>query len=715
MKQTGKFRIGKTKNKMIVKMIHSQLYKVFSKKLFIILSFVLLILNGFSIYNSQIIGNDSNFISAEAKINLNHDLENIPDNTRKNEFVKSRLNAVYDETSEIYTDDSYSDRKLLESTKVQLEIVTDYNAYAQSVIDEANNIMDISIFADSNSFAYKNAAKTAEDYSALLDVHTSYDSSDGVNMAIDFVLTDLIVILLLCIVCDALIGSERSINITGLQRTCPNGRGGFALSVITAAFIATAVICSSFYGMNYVVSGFIYGFGDVSRVIQSVEGFADCTLKISVLQFLILHFVSKILVMYLICLIMNVLSMLGKSKIGSYVIFAGLSIISYIFYIAIGDNSGAMWLRYINLISFIDVKSIIAVYRNINLFGNPISYFPVFSVALLSLLLIFGVLCVLIYKYKRILGYNKYEQGVLSKIKLSHGGVRAFSHEMYKALVINKVGLIFLAVLILQIIVNVAYPLNLNEEEKYEKYYFTYFSGEFNEYKRVEIESKIKELEASENNTDEYQKFDKYVIPYHEYLCSQAAEDKKVSVVNYKGFSTALGINGNVSNLYCLALYSLIIICTVPIFTSEYERKTTLLLSSTKTGLKKLMFKKMLCSEMITLILNLLIFTPYFIRIISTYGIGNINEPACSIPSFGSYTDNISILQLLVFAFAVRMLSSLLITFIINAISLMGKNTVISAIISSLLFAIPLLLPLNNITILNSFSLYRFQNFSGLL
>lgn len=49
-------------------MIKSELYKIFSKKIFLILFVVLLLLNGFFIYNKQIKGNDIDFISANAKL-----------------------------------------------------------------------------------------------------------------------------------------------------------------------------------------------------------------------------------------------------------------------------------------------------------------------------------------------------------------------------------------------------------------------------------------------------------------------------------------------------------------------------------------------------------------------------------------------------------------------------------------------------------------------
>ncbi|MGN0455781.1 MAG: ABC transporter permease subunit [Acutalibacteraceae bacterium] len=728
---------------MTLKIFKPELYKIFSNRLFIIFLVILMLLNGFFLYNGQIKGNDLDFVSAEAKLSLEGDLQSIESNEQKTEFIENKINSVYDEGASLYTGDSYSDRRLLENTKNQLEIVSDYRQYAKSIVDESQNLTGVSVFADGNSFSNKNAVKTAETFEKLLDVQTVYDNSYGVNTATDFLLTDLIVILLLFIISDSLIGSERSINITPLQRTCKRGRGKLAIFKVIVAFSATAIICAVFYGMNFIISGLIYGFGDVFRPIQSVQGFADCPLKISVLQFLIIYILSKLLVMFLVCLVLCVFAMLGKSRISASVGFIVLYVISYVPTRIIGDNTSAMWLKYINLVSFIDTNSVFKRYRNINLFGFALNYISLFWIFNIILIIGFVALNIVIYKYRHIQPYNKYGRTAFIKKPFNSGSASVIVNEMYKALIINKTGLVLLILILFQITVALVYPLNLNEEEKYEKYYFTYLSGSFNDEKEAEIKDEQYRLEAilsekSSLNSDyeqglitedeylsgsaeygnieeEYEKFNKYVTPYYEYLSEQKQSGKNVGVINFKGFTTALGIDGDISNLYCLLLYVLIIFCTVPVFAGEYERKTTHLLSSTKTGFKRLMFKKLVCSSIMTLFINVLIYVPYLMRIMSAYGMNSSGLSACSIPAFGNYPDNVSILHLIIFVFAIRVLVSLAVTALTSGIAILTKSTTSALIICLMIFAIPLLLPLNNINLLNNFSLYYLQNFSGVL
>lgn len=721
-------------------MIKSELYKIFSNKIFLILFVVLLLLNGFFIYNKQIKGNDIDFISANAKISLNNDIAKYNNNNDKIKFVHNKLKALEKDDVTHYTDDSYSERTLLDNAENQLKIVSDYKAYINKIIEKSDNITGVSIFEDSSSFSYKNAVKTAEDYKPLSNIETAYSNSEGVNMATDFMLTDLIVILLLCIVCDALIGSERNINITSLQRTCRYGRNKSAISKMVVGFITTAVICLMFYGVNYIIAGYTYGFGDLFRPIQSVDSFSNCTLRINVLQYLMLHFITKVLVMYLIYTIVNVLSMVGKSKTISYIAFLCILIVSYCLNLFIGDNTSLMCFKYINLISFVDTKNVISHYRNINIFGEPINYVTCFWVVLLVLLLGLVALNILIYSRKKITAYNKSNNSFLSKLKISCGSTNVIVHELYKTFVSNKVGIIILVVLLTQLYITISSPIVLSNDEKYQKYYFSYYAGDFNSNTKSKIENQIKKYEDNKKSMDkcmsdydnglitkekyedlfstystideDYSNFKKYVIPYYDYLINQSKADKSVSVVNYNGYCALLGLEGNLSNTYCLALYVLMVICIIPIFTVEYERKSIHLLSSTKLGFKSLVFKKIVCSCIVTALLNLLIYVPYFIRIISSYGINELGAAACSIEKLSNISDGLSILNVIIITFAIRLLVSLVITVIISGISLFTKNTIISIIITTLVFVVPLLLPINDINILNSFSFYYLQNFN---
>ncbi len=703
--------------------IGNEFYKIINKKIYLIIFVILLIANCFLIYNSNANGDTYN-APASANIALYNDLSNIPNVTDKIDFLNKSIEKVSETDEPIYTNDSFTDRQLLESELDHLKTISDYSSYINGVVNESDNITSISIFANKDSYTYKNAVSTKENFENLSSIDTTYDISNGVNMATNFIFTDLLIIVILLLVGDSIIGVERNINIIGLQKTCKKGKGTLACSKIIAVLMSVTLISIIFYGANILLSSLLYGFGDLSRSIQSVYGFENCILHINVLEYLILFLIFKIFVMFIIALIINLISMLAKSRISTYIYVIIIGIISVIPIIFILDNSNIMALKYINLIQFIDIHSLFSRYLNINLFNFPINYFYVFLISIIVLTLTLITSNIFVFSRKIISGYNKFSLKSLIKIKTPLEKTSVFAHEMYKTLISNKVLYILIGVLVIQLYVNISTPVYLSDEEKYENFYNTIYSGEFNQAKIDEIEQYINdtnkliesgELSAQSNEYSEFENFNKHFIEYYDYLNSKYDEGTSVSVVNHTSVNVLLGIEKDMSNIYVLGLYILLIVCIIPIFTREYERKSIPLLKCTKTGYKNILLKKSICAILITLAINLLIYIPYFIRIISTYGLNEINSSICSIPEFSNMSDNFTIIQVLVFSFIVRLVTSIVITLLLMLLSTKTKNTIMTVLISTVIFVIPILLNLINIDILNNITLYNFQNFGNIL
>lgn len=99
-----------------------------------------------------------------------------------------------------------------------------------------------------------------------------------------------------------------------------------------------------------------------------------------------------------------------------------------------------------------------------------------FWIVLLVLLLGLVALNILIYSRKKITAYNKSNNSFLSKLKISRGSTNVIVHELYKTFVSNKVGIIILVVLLTQLYITISSPIVLSNDEKYQKYYFSYYA-----------------------------------------------------------------------------------------------------------------------------------------------------------------------------------------------------------------------------------------------
>lgn len=660
-------------------------------------------------YNNQVSGDSAEFISADAKIALNNDIKYLTDDERIS-FLQKKKDAIYDEGYIFYTNDSFSERQLLDDVLSHLSVVNDYKGYVKSVIDKSEDITGFAVFSD-NSYSYKNAEKTGNDFEQLHSVKADYDISDGVNSASEFRLTDFLVLILIFVICDVLVGTDRIINITGLLKSCKYGRLRLILGKIAVIVFGTFVVSGLFYGMNFFISSSLYGMGDLSRSIQSVSGFENCILKINVLEYIILFVFSKITLMAVFALLICLCVLISKSRIGVYI---WPSVIAFMFTLLIiftDDNSDLMWVKYLNPIAFLDVKTSLGSYININLFGFPVGYcFLLFVILIVSVVLLLTLnVCVFITKNNW--SYNKYKGKGLIKKEIPLEKTNVVRHEIYKHLVANKTVWILMLVVAFQIGSVFLNPMRLSENEKFEKFFYQSLSGELSD----ENEDKIRSLIDNTDNAEEKYNIEKYVVPYYEYLSGQKQDGNDVSVVFYEGYNKLFGIGDKTSDFYTLLLYVLLIITTVPLFVKDYEMKSIPLLRSTKTGIRKINFLKFICSIITGLIINMVVYLPFVIKVYCSYGLSGMNSTLISIPEFSNAPGDITIFQAILFVFTTRLLVSLVSVFIIGAVSLISKNTLTATIISILIFIVPLILPLSGIDFLNNYSLYYFQTFSRIL
>src|SRR5690606_15683360 len=123
------------------------------------------------------------------------------------------------------------------------------------------------------TFAYRNIQQTPDDFAHLKGNELQFDVSKGVTMATQFMATDVIAVLMIFVVIVLLITREKEQRCLGLIKTTYKGRGPLVASKLLAVVIACVLIVIALYTVNFTLAGYTYGFGDVGRWIQSVDGY----------------------------------------------------------------------------------------------------------------------------------------------------------------------------------------------------------------------------------------------------------------------------------------------------------------------------------------------------------------------------------------------------------------------------------------------------------
>lgn len=586
-----------------------------------------------------------------------------------------------------------------------------YDEFLNSVKENAEQSLSISIFSDSLSdFSKKNIEKTAADFEKMQGTIITSDKNGGVMMMLDFAVSDLCFLLLLISAGLSLIVTEKEKKLFNLIRSTKRGTIHTLLAKLGALFIIclfiNAVITATTAGYAF----FTCGFGDLSRSIQSVPELIMCYAKLSVWDFMLMFFSVKTLGLFAAGTVIFLCCLFAKRAITMLVSVFSLASLSFAMTF-ITETSKFSFFKYINLYSLINPYEIFRSYVSLNIFGEPVNVITVFGIFLFLISAAAIIAATVYYVKKRPLeNSDKKSLGFSFKSKV-HTTLWYF--ELKKILAINKGAVIILLFLLLQIY-SVFNQVNFQSTgDYYYKHYMEMFAGPLNEEKEKIIlseKAEINEAEEKLNTLNEQrrkgeisiqefvsrqekysetlEKADMFNKIYEKYL--YVKETPGSEFIYDSGYEKLFGISdrdysaGN--TILLLSIFSLLFCC---VYSSDYKNDMYRLICAAKYGTDKTRKVKTGVIVGLSVLIFLIAYIPELIYIGRFYGFDGIDSKLINIPSL-AYFGSLPIWVAVFVLYALRLGVFLMLIPLISAFSLKTKNNVTAAIVSLLIFAVPM-------------------------
>ena len=616
----------------------------------------------------------------------------------------------------------------------QLEYITSYPDFISSMEEKADNMHSVSIFNKKGTFAYRNIIKTPNDFIHLKGIELKLGDETGIVSSTQYRFTDLSIVAVIFLLCVFIFQMEKESGLIKLTKATKNGHLPEILSKLTVVAVTTAVFSLIFYGSILLLGHGLYGFGDLSRYVQSMSSFRDCNLLLSVNEFICIFIITKIVVAVLTALIFAVIfNIFSNSKV-IYVVLAALGALSYIGYAFIHPVSYINSLKYINIFSFFDVFTFYGEYMNINLFGLPISKVSA-SIGVIILIAVITTLLILFSYVRNYTSVAPVLQKLISKITLKrrriNGSTSLLLQETYKILVSNKVILIFLVALIIGYQSIHTSPFLMTKDTSVYKSYVDSLAGEItvdkekfikdeqNRFNSIPLE--LQKLRNSLKNgvmdKDTYtQEINKITLlsekkigferlkKQYQYLL-ELKEERGINGSFICELSSRYIFNNSTRDLYNGLIYCiLLILCLSNIFPMEYKNGMVRVYKTTYNGRLKLFVHKGLIGSIIALVLMVIIYLPNYINLLSQYDIKTWSAPIQSISMFKDLNLNISIFNFVLFANLLQLIGGIAIAMFIILISLVVKKHSICILASTVLLGFPLIMSLVGVSSIDSFS-----------
>ena len=588
-------------------------------------------------------------------------------------------------------------RSMMNEEIEQLKAVGTYHQYLQSIDDTAATMTAVSIFADPNSFAYRNIVKTPSAYDTVRSVQPVFAPSDGVLLAVENTASDILLLFIIFAAVTAIFYKDRECGIVGLVKPLRYGRARLALAKTAAVFTVCLVCGGVFFLLNLWIGSVRFGLGDLSRPVQSLKGFLGCNLRISVAQLLALVFAYKTVAMFVCALIAQSLFIRLKNTTAYFILLLAGSVETAL-YLIISETSVLSPFKQINLAAFVNSAHLFKTYANINLFGYPINLLVTTTATVVILIAALIFLTVRLYENISISEIKKTRR---RRIKIKPPK-RLFAYSVHKLFILHKGLPILLAVLAFSVYSEYNYVRPYSSTDSY----YSAYSAEAYEktdsaavyaYMKSTADALTKEYNDAASGSfsdNEYwskrQGFMKLVSQFN--AAVEVSGGKQLSEFMYytTGWEELFGVNGFKTD-YKLGLVAMLGICLAisPLIAYDNRARIGFLLYTTKAGKRTYFGHNALIAAIFTLLVCLAVYVPHYVEMILTYGSQGLFDPVSAITGYAKF-GGLPVLGYLILLTVFRIISLTVFAELVLFISHKSKSPTTATIITLAAFALPI-------------------------
>lgn len=382
---------------------------------------------------------------------------------------------------EAISDRMYINRAALE----RLRQVWGYAEYRESLVAEAQIKQMLGLFQE--GFPTNSLMKGAAVYEALAHVQPQGVFLGSAEALLGWKLTDMLMLVFVLAAGLILFTYEKRLGLTRLTRPAYHGMGRLYLRKVLAAITVTAVGFVLLYGGNLAVAGGVLGFDNLGVPAQSLYGYAACPYDISVGGLLAQTLLWKF-AWALVCLLVVVCVCVSTPE----PVLAGAVLAVLGGAAAWMNGTTSLWLRNLSLWHLSGMEKLYQGAVYLNLFTYPLDrllaagvFFLVAGVGAYFLGLAF---------HCRLLAVGARELRLPGLPRLG-GHTRLFSHEVSKALGMQKGAWILLALLALQLSTYSNVSTFYSQDEVYYRSYSRQLMGLPTPEKAAFLEQEAKRLD----------------------------------------------------------------------------------------------------------------------------------------------------------------------------------------------------------------------------
>lgn len=665
---------------------------------------------------------DLYFADSEHLTNEYYELIHLKDE-RDRIWNEAILNQNYDYVPEPlpnkYThSETFDDLALFDELYDRKAYISNYPSLINEIVSEAQDrIDDLDSHTHKSDFSYKYQQKLIEIYQPLChSVNMSLEYTRGWDSFLGYSAGNIFVFMIIILVGTSVFRQEYSSGIFQILRTTRKGRAVTAYAKITAMLVASSITIILFSLTEWIIYGFFLGYSSPNNAIQVFPSFILCPFLITVGQYFLIALLVKIFVFSTFSLLVLALSNFVHHHILSYAICLSVYGANFILS-SIAKNSSTLSIKYLNFVSAANVNSLFNRFRAVNLFGTPCDYIKFMFITYLCISILSIIAAVCLFSSRKFCISNAYSRthSPLRILTTKHFlreknafkksySKSLFISEMYKLLISKRFLWIVICLLIIKIFISVnQFAPNQTYTENVYREYMSILDGSVTDTKRQYVTKERDYIDNILNQSDQKRSdyiggrisYSEYRLYLSEYNYAYSRTDVlKIIEDRLSYFDTIYSKRGiSASFLYDtgwlllfeskfdVMLYTILIILFSGIFADEYTTKSSssgfsIILRTTKCGRFKTYISKILIAITITTLLTLICIGIDTSIVWRNFGLPNPTASLLSLPLFSKTDATITLYQYFAFYVGVKVLSHLVLSFLLCGISQLVKKGV---------------------------------------
>lgn len=600
-----------------------------------------------------------------------------------------------------YSENLFAERELYAFKIAEYDDVLTYQEFVSKAAGAAQEYRLIFQILGGDGRNLAEMEKTSRAYEALKGIQVRNTHSKAVSEAVSLPSLLFFEILTAVLIVAVLFTKDKEQGLLRLYSSMKEGRGRMFLSRIGAVSLGCAVTNLFFFLSTILTGCLLYGMpckGFLTEPLQSLAGYRQAILKINIGSFLLLVYLWSVFISVVVAAVTAVISALVSSAIKVYVILFSFVGIEGILYLNIDDLSYLAGWKRINLVSFANPGYTIARYRNEFLFGKPVAY-PLFALLILAIvLLVFGVLGW--WLSEKGFGVNP-KKGRRFRLLKRRGKehfvpgchTRLTLHEGAKFLHFEKIGYILLILTAILLFSTKPYQKHYSslEEMFYQSFLYRLAEYEPEQYgEGIRIFREELEEERANASSGNVFSFKESALQKTEEYAAYLRDKEGARIVDSRGYERLYNNRKqNVELGLCGVLAA--ILCGTAMLAMEYR---TGMAEQIRISPKKrsVYWRKGLILLGTVTMFFILIYGRYLYQLLAGYGTKGIGLPAYSIMDWSGFPAFCSIGGGIAVVLLKRYCGVLLCTAVAVFLTSRLKNFLLTAIVSLVVLAVPLLL-----------------------